>query len=104
MAECFDTQAYRRAVDREISEELRIEDGFTDRIVGLINDDSSDVGRVHLGVVHLVELNSARVTAGEAAIEKLEFLSTADLAARAEALESWSQIVLQAWDSIGIAD
>ncbi len=37
----FDTQTYRKAVDREISEELRIQDGFTDRIVGLINDDST---------------------------------------------------------------
>ncbi len=93
----FDTQTYRKAVDREISEELRIQDGFTDRIVGLINDDSTEVGRVHLGVVHLVALNSDRVSAGETVIEQLDFLTEACLRERMETMESWSQIVLRGW-------
>jgi predicted NUDIX family phosphoesterase len=99
-SECFDAQAYRRAVDREIGEELRIQGGFTDRIVGLINDDSSEVGRVHLGVVHLVELNSDQVSAGEAVIEQPEFLSVDELGGRADSLETWSQIVLANWAEI----
>ena len=33
---------------------------FQDRIVALLNDDSNEVGRVHLGVVHVMELAEAR--------------------------------------------
>ncbi len=96
----FDTSSYRAAVEREIGEELVIRDGFTDRIVGLINDDSSDVGRVHLGVVHLVDLRSDVVTAGEAVIEQLEFLAVDELSNRENRLETWSQIVMAAWTEI----
>jgi predicted NUDIX family phosphoesterase len=96
----FDESAYRVAVEREIREELRIEGGFSDRVVGMINDDSTEVGSVHLGVVHLVTLDTDRVAAGEAAITRLEFLAVEELRRRREALEGWSQIVLDAWDEI----
>ncbi len=92
--------AYRTAVEREISEELRFPGSFTDKIVGLINDDSSEVGRVHLGVVHVVDLESDDVTPGESAIAALEFLEVNDLKARRDGLETWSQIVLDGWDQI----
>ena len=29
-----------------------------DRVLGVINDDSNDVGAVHLGIVHLFELDT----------------------------------------------
>ena len=100
----FDREAYRAAVRREIEEELRFEGGYTDRIAALINDDSNEVGRVHLGVVHLVRLNSADVRAGEKAIAELGFLTIDALRARREALETWSQIVVDGWDSLQAAD
>jgi predicted NUDIX family phosphoesterase len=90
----FNEDAYRIAVEREISEELKLGGGFTDRVIGLINDDSNEVGAVHLGVVHLVELESAEVSPGEAAIARLEFVTTDELIAGRENLESWSQIAL----------
>lgn len=96
----FDADAYRVAVEREIAEELRLTGGFTDRVVGLINDDSNDVGRVHLGVVHLVELESPEVKPGEAAITKLEWMTPAELIAERELLETWSQIVVDQWTAI----
>lgn len=99
----FNEDAYRIAVEREIREELRLEGGFTDRVVGLINDDSNEVGRVHLGVVHLVELESANVRAGEAAIAKLEFVTPETLVAERDILESWSQIVADRWAEISPA-
>ena len=52
----FDRDAYRVAVRREIEEELKLEGAYEDRVAALINDDSTDVGRVHLGVVHVVAL------------------------------------------------
>lgn len=96
----LDRDAYRTAVEREISEELRIRGTFTDRIVGLINDDSTDVGRVHLGVVHVVDLESDDVAPGEAVITELAFLEPAEIVARRDALETWSQIVIDGWGRI----
>ena len=69
--------------------------GFTERAVALINDDSTEVGSVHLGVVHLVDLENADVRAGEKAIADLGFATPAELLARNDTLETWSQIVLE---------
>ena len=44
----FDLEAYRVAVRREIEEELKLEGAYEDRVAALINDDSTEVGRVHL--------------------------------------------------------
>ena len=52
----FDRDSYRVAVHREIEEELKFEGAYEDRVAGLINDDSTEVGRVHLGVVHVISL------------------------------------------------
>jgi predicted NUDIX family phosphoesterase len=96
----FDLDAYRVAVRREIEEELKLEGSYEDRVAGLINDDSTDVGRVHLGIVHVVTLASARVRAGEKAISELQFLSLDELRQRREMLESWSQILVDEWETI----
>ncbi len=96
----FNADAYRIAVEREISEELKLGGGFADRVVGLINDDSTEVGQVHLGVVHLVELESDDVRPGEAAITRLEFVEPAVLMAERENLETWSQIVVDRWADV----
>lgn len=92
----FDEAAYRAAVHREIEEELKLEGGYADEVIGLINDDATEVGQVHLGVVHLVKLESPNVRAGEKAIAELKFLSLPELLERKEALETWSQILLDA--------
>ncbi|MFZ4774123.1 MAG: hypothetical protein ACOYM3_02090 [Terrimicrobiaceae bacterium] len=91
----FDQSAYHNAVQREIREELRLGGGFTETAVALINDDSTEVGRVHLGVVHIVDLENADVQAGEKAIAELGFATREELLARRESLETWSQIALE---------
>lgn len=96
----FDEAAYRASVHREIKEELTFEGSFEDRAVALINDDENEVGRVHLGVVHLVELATSEVGPGEKAIAQLGFLTVEELRARRDALETWSQIVLDAWETL----
>ncbi len=91
-AASLDKDTYTNGVEREIDEELSIADGHTQEILGLLNDDSNEVGQVHLGVVHLVTLESDQVEAGEAVIEELRFLTLGELQERKEQLESWSQI------------
>ncbi len=82
---------YYAAVEREINEELVIAGDYTQRIVGLINDDSNDVGKVHLGVVHLFELTSLDVRSNEDALANLSFQKKDELLdALYPHLETWS--------------
>jgi predicted NUDIX family phosphoesterase len=85
---------YLAGVEREIAEELTIQDRWRQRVVALLNDDSNDVGQVHLGVVHLVDLDSDRVAPNEDTISDVKFLSRDELAGERERLETWSQICL----------
>ncbi len=85
---------YIEGVEREIREELEIASLFRQSVVGLINDDQSDVGRVHLGVVHLFDLDEPAVRSREENITAIEFLDAAELAGRAGKLETWSSLLL----------
>src|ERR1700745_1734225 len=44
---------YREAMFREVAEEVDLATSYREHCVGLINDDSTPVGQVHLGIVHL---------------------------------------------------
>ena len=89
---------YKAGVDREIREELAFDGDFTQKVIGLINDDSNDVGKVHLGIVHLVEFSSEepKVRANEDSIANLTFHTPEELASDALPLESWSQLIIDA--------
>ena len=88
----WDENAYRAGVEREVNEEIRIGTTFDDRIVALLNDDDTEVGRVHLGVVHVFRLDQAKVDKREAMITNLEFLTQDQLLSRRDSLETWSQL------------
>ena len=96
----FDRAAYDAAVQREVAEELRLGANYTNRIAAVLNDDSTEVGRVHLGVVHVFQLESDDVQKGEAMITELQFLDRAQLLARRDALETWSQFCLDGLDRL----
>jgi predicted NUDIX family phosphoesterase len=85
---------YFNSIEREITEELVIGGTHTQSVIGLINDDSSEVGSVHLGVVHRFELSSADVSSNEDAIQDLQFFTLAELKTKYDELEAWSQIIL----------
>lgn len=86
---------YFNSIEREIDEELNIIGKHTQRVIGLINDDSNEVGQVHLGVVHLFDLETDQVTSNEDAIQDLRFLSLDELTADIDQLETWSQICVR---------
>src|SRR5881398_3190370 len=96
----WDEQAYRAGVEREVNEEIKIDTQFEDRIVALLNDDTTDVGRVHLGIVHVFKLAEPRVEKREAMITGLTFLTKEELMTRRESLESWSQICVDSLDGL----
>jgi predicted NUDIX family phosphoesterase len=90
----FDNATYQNAVDREISEELRLGGPFTQKPVALLNDDSNEVGKVHLGVVHIVRLTSPEIAPNESAIADPQLCSMDELTSEKSRLETWSQICL----------
>jgi len=96
----LDEQAYRAGVEREVNEEIKIDTPFEDRIVALLNDDSTEVGRVHLGIVHIFKLKEPNVQKREAMITSLTFLTKEELMARRESLETWSQICLNSLERL----
>jgi len=96
----LDEAAYRAGVEREVGEEIAINTKFEDRIVALLNDDSTDVGRVHLGVVHVFKLAEPNVEKREAMITNVAFLNQNELMTRRDSLETWSQICLDSLERL----
>ncbi len=86
-------------LERELSEELYIGDGDRDtEIIGLINDDSQDVSKVHIGVLVVIDIEiTTEVEVNEP--EQLEgfWLSVTELMKPEiyDKLESWSQIAAE---------
>lgn len=96
----LDRAAYDAAVQREVAEEVFLDSPYTNHAVALINDDTTEVGRVHLGVVHIFLLADDRARKREAMITEAGFLSADELRARREALETWSQYCVDGLDQL----
>jgi len=96
----MEEQAYRAGVEREVNEEIKIHTPFEDRIVALLNDDSTEVGRVHLGIVHVFKLKEPKVQKREGVITGLTFLTKDELMSRRASLETWSQICVDSLDRL----
>lgn len=87
---------YDVAMRRELAEEVFVEAEFTARCVGLINDDQTDVGRVHLGIVHVFDLAAPAVRPREEDVCAAGFEPVDALLADIDRFETWSQYCLQA--------
>jgi predicted NUDIX family phosphoesterase len=96
----LDRDAYQAAVQREVAEEMFVETESTNHIVALLNDDSNEVGKVHLGVVHIFRLATDAARKRESVITEAGFVSIAELRQRRDALETWSQLCLDGIDRL----
>jgi predicted NUDIX family phosphoesterase len=96
----FGLQAFQDAVRREVCEELAIQGAFDARPVGLINDDSTEVGRVHFGIVHVLFRTPEQVKKNEQVITQVEFILIEQLKAKREQMETWSQLCLDNLDAL----
>lgn len=78
---------------REWSEEVEADFVPSFRLLGLLNDDSTDVGRVHLGAVY--EADAAGRPVGIRETDKLigRFAEPDEVAGVAPDLETWSRLV-----------
>ena len=84
-------------LEREWTEELAADFVPVFRPVGLLNDDETAVGAVHLGVVYEGDAGGRSVAIRET--EKLtgSFAETSAVAAVRDRMESWSQLVFDAF-------
>lgn len=78
---------------REWNEEISCHGSATARLVAVINDDSSPVSSVHLGLVFLIEPESGTVDVKETDKLSGENLSLEAMRPRYLSMESWSQLV-----------
>lgn len=87
-------EAYDAALARELDEEVEIGSAGRLRLVGLINDDSTPVGSVHLGVVHVYDLDEPCVKSREAGLAGADFLPLAEVGRLRAEFETWSQFCI----------
>lgn len=93
------TKTVRQAANRELAEEIGQVFDVTENtpartFAGIIIDDSNAVGRVHVGLVALVEISRLEADAIEHHLENVELVSPAQIAADIDRLENWSRILV----------
>jgi predicted NUDIX family phosphoesterase len=96
----LETDIYGRAAIRELEEEVAVPRGYTHKVVALLNDDLTAVGRVHLGVIHILRAPSAEVSKREGVITESGFKTLSELKGMFDRMETWSQICLDQIDAL----
>jgi predicted NUDIX family phosphoesterase len=93
-------ETYLAAVEREVAEEVSVETSHTNHIVALLNDESNDVGSVHLGIVHYWALDAPNVNRREQMITQMAFMTSAELQGVFDTLETWSGLCVNRLEEI----
>lgn len=78
---------------KELDEEVAVNAPYELEFVGILNDDSTEVGRVHLGAVYVLEASVKRVRVKETEKMTGEWMPRTALTRVRDAMETWSQIV-----------
>lgn len=90
---------YHDGMKRELMEEVAIGEE-QDVAVGLINDDETDVGYVHFGVVHIMFVSDESVAGRRSGIVSPEFVPITDAIKDLSSYESWSRFCLENIESL----
>jgi predicted NUDIX family phosphoesterase len=86
---------YRSGMLRELTEEVVMDSDYPEELVGFIYDDTSPVGRVHLGVVHRLTLAAPTARARETDLVDSGFEAVDLLKGNLAGFETWSQLCLK---------
>jgi predicted NUDIX family phosphoesterase len=81
--------------NREFHEEVSYHDTLTIETLGVLNDDSNDVGRVHMGFVFLLNGTSDAISI-KSELKSGTFMTLDECVGMITQFESWSQIVIGA--------
>ncbi len=87
---------YQEGMRRELAEEVIIETEYSDECIGILNDDETEVGRVHLGIVHRFLVKHPSVHPRESTMHEASFRRLSELWDLRDNMESWSRICLEA--------
>ncbi|MCK5628428.1 hypothetical protein KAI12_03090 [Candidatus Bathyarchaeota archaeon] len=87
---------FTKAIWRELREELTIPTHTSGepKLIGFVNDDSNDVGKVHFGLVWLLETNISYPLKGKKGLTELKFYDIESLKTKKPLFETWSQLVI----------
>jgi len=88
----IDRASLERSIRRELDEEVRIDPGADLTYVGILNDDETEVSRVHLGIVVMVNVATTRVALRDPSLADGRFDPITSLAQRSAAFERWSTL------------
>jgi predicted NUDIX family phosphoesterase len=88
---------YFEGMRREVREEVDVEE-VSESAVAVINDDGTDVGYVHFGVVHVMQVANENVAGRRSGIASPEFIAIAEAVKEAPNYESWSRFCLENLD------
>ena len=88
-----DAPELMQGLHKELEEEVHVEGDYDLTFVGILNDDLTEVGSVHLGVVYVLDASQANVTVRETDKMTGRWVPLQELEALYEQMESWSQIV-----------
>src|SRR6266581_5618188 len=88
---------YKEGMLREVREEVAIEQ-VKEATVAMINDDSTEVGYVHFGIVHIMQVASETVAGRRNGIVNPEFIPITKALEEASSYESWSRLCLENLD------
>ncbi|HEY2094190.1 MAG TPA: NUDIX domain-containing protein [Thermoanaerobaculia bacterium] len=80
-------------LQKELDEEIAIDDLYELEFAGILNDESTEVSRVHLGAVYVLRASSANVRVRETEKMTGSFVARRELASMRDAMETWSQVV-----------
>ncbi len=87
---------------RELDEELLIHGTWRARLVGVLNDDTNAVGRVHFGLVHVIDVESPDVAVRESDVLTGRMASREDVWAVRDRMETWSRLILESADPLAL--
>lgn len=88
-----DTPELLDGLQKELEEEVEIEGDYDLAFAGILTDTSTEVGRVHLGAVFVLDVPEGTVRVRETEKMTGSWASREELAAQRESMETWSQIV-----------
>jgi predicted NUDIX family phosphoesterase len=90
----FSNAGYQEGMRRELIEEVDIADA-KEVAVAVINDDSTEVGYVHFGVVHIMQVDNEDIAGRRSGILAPEFVPIAEATKDLSEYESWSRFCLE---------
>lgn len=94
-----DGPGYHEGMRRELMEEVAI-DEMKEATVALINDDSTEVGYVHFGVVHIMHAANENIVGRRSGIRAPEFVPISEAVKDTSGYESWSRFCLENLDML----